>query len=149
MKTISAEEAFAACPPSSHPVLCRAISSDRTELILLPWFTWLNTKRQPMLSFSLERTSPVCSDLKRGDTFYLAFLPDEIALNYREGYRTAEKGVLKRLPESVELMQPEEMPLQVPAETRYLFRCGLSHAYNYPFSKTRIFNCDLSEACEL
>ena len=37
----------------------------------------------------------------------------------------------------------------VPAQTEVILRCTLFGAYNYPFKKTRIFNCNLEKAFAL
>ena len=136
MKTITVSEAFAYAPPRSACVLCLKRARGSTDMILTEWFTWLNIKRNPMISFSLPRG--VAKDLREGDDFVLAFPPTETALKYKNGINISSENTLPAVSGSV--------PFPVPGDTAVALYCTLAGAYNYPFKKVRIFNCNLEEA---
>ena len=138
MKPISIPDAFAAAPPRSACVLCVRGDNGTTELILTEWFSWLNIKRNPMLSFSLPRGIDFGKNLREGDSFVLAFPPTETALKYKQGIRVSADN---KLP-----VVAEALPFPVPGGSEIALSCTLAGAYNYPFKKVRIFNCNLEEA---
>lgn len=138
MKTISVSDAFSNAPPRSAAVLCVKGERGRTDLLLTDWFTWLNMKRNPMLSFSLPRASAIGARLKEGDSFVLAFPRLEEARRYQQ-----------LISADADTQEPEVTPMdgvQVPKGSEVLLLCTLAGAYNYPFKKVRIFNCNLEEA---
>lgn len=138
MNTISVSDAFSNAPPRSAAVLCVKREKGRTDMQLAEWFTWLNIKRNPMLSFSLSRANLIGARLKEGDSFVLAFPPLEEAKRYRQ--LVSADGDTK---------EPEVTSadgLWVPKGSEVLLLCTLAGAYNYPFKKVRIFNCNLEEA---
>lgn len=136
MKPIPVSDAFAYAPPRSACVLCMKGQQGSTDMILTEWFTWLNIKRNPMISFSLPRG--VAGDLREGDSFVLAFPPTETALKYKNGINISSENALPAVSGSV--------PFPVPGDTVVALYCTLAGAYNYPFKKVRIFNCNLEEA---
>lgn len=147
MKSMSVTEAFGAAPPRSAAVLCVAGPNGSSDLILTDWFTWLNIKRQPMISFSMPRNASLGLDIQNGDRLVLAFPPLETAKKYRQGVRTAAQGQEKMLPEGVHLCALKDSPILIPAESETALQCTLENAYNFfPFKKVRIFNCNLEEA---
>ena len=73
MNSITVSEAFSNAPPRSAAVLCVKGERGRTDLMLTEWFTWLNMKRNPMISFSLPRSAEPGKRLQEGDSFVLAF----------------------------------------------------------------------------
>lgn len=137
MKKITVSEAFGNAPPRSAAVLC-ARDNGLTSLELTDWFTWLNITRNPMISFSLPRTSRIGKGLRNGDSFVLAFPKPEEAERYREPVCAGDGDA-----ETV-LMDGEA--IRVPRGSQVLLRCTLAGAYHYPFKKVRIFNCNLEEA---
>ena len=138
MKPISITEAFGGAPPRSACVLCMKGPQGGADLIMTEWFTWLNIKRNPMLSFSLPRGIDFGKDLREGDAFVLAFPPLETAERYKQGIRLSADN--KPAPAA------EGLPIPVPGGTQVALCCTLAGAYNYPFKKVRIFNCNLEEA---
>ncbi len=138
MKPIPVMNAFGNAPPRSACVLCMKGNNGGTDLILVEWFTWLNVKRNPMLSFSLMRDNEFGKDLREGDTFVLAFPPRETALKYKQGMHISADNKLPAV--------AEDLPFPVPGGTEVALHCTLAGAYNYPFKKVRIFNCNLEEA---
>lgn len=134
MKAIRASDAFGLAPPRTPCVLCLQSRQGGTDMILTEWFTWLNIKRNPMLSFSLPRGCAVGADLREGDSFVLAFPPAEIALRYKQSVHV----------ESAQA--PDGLPVPPVRESVIALSCTLANAYNYPFKKVRIFNCNLEEA---
>ena len=146
MKTISVSEAFCSAPPRRPAVLCLKGPRGSTDMILTEWFNWLNFKRQPMISYSMFRSASLGVDLKPGDALVLAFPPVEEAQRYRQGVRTAASGQEKELPEGVHPAAVPGVPVSVPEGREVALCCTLAGAYNYPFKKVRIFNCNLEKA---
>ena len=136
MKAITVSQAFSNAPPRSAAVLCVKGKTGGTTLVLTDWFTWLNITRNPMLSFSLPRSSELGKALREGDSFVLAFPKREEAAGYREPVSPEAKGA----------DLPEWEGIQVPEGSQVLLRCTLAGAFNYLFKKVRIFNCNLEEA---
>ena len=62
MNTISILDAFGNAPPRSPCVLCVPNPLGGTDMILTEWFSWLNIKRNPMLSLAgiCGKGSPSC-----------------------------------------------------------------------------------------
>ena len=137
MNPISAADAFGNAPPRSPCVLCMKTARGFT-VQLTEWFTWLNFRRNPMLSFSMPRGGEA-ADLREGDRFVLAFPPAEEALRFRVPVHAAHGA---ELPAGT--VTAEGFP--VPKGSEVLLCCTLAGAYNYPFKKVRIFNCNLEEA---
>ena len=75
MNTITVSEAFGNAPPRSAAVLCLKVAGGGSDLQMTEWFTWLNIKRNPMISFSLSRGSEISKRLQEGDSLILAFPP--------------------------------------------------------------------------
>lgn len=146
MNPISVSEAFSNAPPRSPAVLCLKGPDGATDMILTDWFTWLNIRRNPMLSFSMQRNASLGANLKEGDSFVLAFPTTSVALKYKQGVRTAAEGQEKKLPDGVEPVAVDGLPMLIPKNSEVVLRCILAGAYNYPFKKVRIFNCNLEEA---
>ena len=144
LQTITVSEAFSSAPPRSAAVLCVKTGAGRTTLLLTDWFTWLNIRRNPMISFSLPRSAELSKALREGDSFVLAFPRLEEAKRYRE-------PVLADAPAQdeegeTETVLEDGLDVRTPAGSEVLLRCTLAGAYNYPFKKVRIFNCNLEEA---
>ena len=146
MNPISVSEAFGSAPPRSPAVLCLKGPDGATDMILTDWFTWLNIRRNPMISFSMPKNSSLGLNLKEGDAFALAFPLADEALKYKQGVRTAAQGQEKKLPDGVEPIAVDGLDVRVPKGSEVVLRCTLAGAYNYPFKKVRIFNCNLEEA---
>ena len=140
MITITVSEAFSNAPPRSAAVLCVEGSGNQTDLLLADWFTWLNIRRNPMISFSLPRTAEIGKRLQEGSSVVLAFPPLKEAKRYRELVST-DAETADPATDSV-----EGMDIRVPKGSAVLLRCTVAGAYNYPFKKVRIFNCNLHEA---
>lgn len=149
MKNISEREAFAIAVPRRPAVLCVQGPGGATDMIMTEWFNWLNMKRQPMISYAMNRGASLGVGLETNDELFLAFPPVKTALCYQAGFRTAVPGQEKPLPEGVEPCAVPGIPVQVPVGTEAILRCTLFGAYNYPFRKTRIFNCNLERAYAL
>ena len=135
MVKITVSEAFGFVPPRRPAVLCVRRSDGGTDLISTQWFTWLNFTRQPMISYSMERSSKMGLNVSSGDEIFLAFPPEKEAALY-------SSGVSKSLAETA----ASEFSVALPVNCEVVFHCRISHAYNYPFKKVRIFNCDLDES---
>ena len=138
MNTVSVSDAFSNAPPRSAAVLCVKGEKGRTDMLLTDWFTWLNIKHNPMISFSLPRSATIGARLKEGDSFALAFPRLEEAKRYQQP--VSADG---------DTQEPEVTladGLWVPKGSEVLLLCTLAGAYNYPFKKVRIFNCNLEEA---
>ena len=146
MKSIAIAQAFGGAPPRSVAVLCLRAPNGGVDMIRTEWFTWLNIKRQPMISFTLRRDAAYGPELKAGDAFALAFPPREEAERYLKGVRVAPKGQDAALPEGVSPLSLPNVPLPVPGGSEVVLLCTLAGAYNYPFKKVRIFNCNLDKA---
>ena len=144
MNPISVTDAFGDAPPRSPCVLCMKTAQGFT-LQLTEWFTWLNIKRNPMLSFSMPRGGEAAL-LREGDSFLLAFPPAEEALRYRAGARSAFG---EELPVGTIMAETDGVSIPVPKGSEVVLHCTLAGAYNYPFKKVRIFNCNLEEALGL
>ena len=149
MKTIGVREAFGIAFPRRAAVLCVQGPGGATDMILADWFNWLNLKRQPMISFAMDRRAALGTGMNTGDALVLAFPPVKAALQYQKGFRTAAAGEEKVPPEGVEPCALRGVPVLVPAGSEIVLRCTVSGAYNYPFKKIRIFNCSLEEAIAL
>ena len=149
MKTITEREAFGIAVPRRPGVLCIQGPNGTTDMIMTEWFNWLNLRRQPMLSYAMNRGASLGIGLQTGDELFLAFPPVKTALKYRDGFRTAATGQQKEPPDGVEPCSVAGVPVQVPAGTEAILRCTIYSAYNYPFKKTRIFNCSLEKAFAL
>ncbi len=146
MITITVSEAFGNAPPRSAAVLCVKGNDGRTNLMLADWFTWLNIKRNPMISFSLPRGAEMGKSLREGDAFVLAFPPLKEAKRYREGVSAGEEETGENVGREPETVREDGMDVRTPKGSAVLLRCTLAGAYNYPFKKVRIFNCNLEEA---
>ena len=146
MKTITVNEAFGNAPPRSAAVLCLRGPDGSSDMILVEWFTWLNVKRQPMISYSMSRGASLGLSLQEGDPLILAFPPRKVALRYASGIRTAGEGAEKQLPDGIHPSRTDGLEAEIPEESEVVLRCTLAGAYNYPFKKVRIFNCNLEEA---
>jgi len=145
MHPISISEAFGNAPPRSAAVLCVKDGQGGTSLMLADWFTWLNIKRNPMISFSLPRTSQVGAGLHEGDSLVLAFPRLEEAKRYREPVSVDAEGAVRAPGGEVETVPEDGMDVRIPGGSEVLICCTLAGAYNYPFKKVRIFNCNLEE----
>ena len=145
MNPISVTDAFGNAPPRSPCVLCMRGEKGSFVLQMTEWFTWLNIKHNPMLSFSMPRGGEAAS-LREGDRFLLAFPPAEEALRYRVPVR-ADAGA--ELPVGTITLPTENFPVPIPKGSETILYCTLSGAYNYPFKKVRIFNCNLELALGL
>ena len=142
MNPISVIDAFGNAPPNSPCVLCMKGEKGSFVLQMTEWFTWLNIKRNPMLSFSMPRGGEAAG-LREGDHFVLAFPPAEEVLRYRQPVR-AEQGT--EPPVGTVSAELDGLTIPVPRGSEVLLHCTLAGAYNYPFKKVRIFNCNLEEA---
>lgn len=137
-------EAFQIAVPRRPAVLCLK-RGEATEMIATNWFTWLNLKNQPMLSYAMERSAEFGLDLKSNDKLYLAFPSQKEVERYKGGIR----ALPNQEEEEVESPQPicvGNLPVMVPAESEIVLKCTLVRAYNYPFKKVRIFNCNFEGA---
>lgn len=146
MEALTVSQAFSIAPPRSTAVLCLKGPGGSTDLITAEWFTWLNIRRQPMISFSMMRTASLGLNLENDDELFLAFPPHQEAALYSAGIRTAQAGQEKKLPEGISLCALPGASVQVPSGSLVVLKCTLAGAYNYPFKKVRIFNCNLEEA---
>ena len=144
MNPISVTDAFGNAPPRSPCVLCMK-TAQGFALQLTEWFTWLNIKRNPMLSFSMPRGGEAAA-LREGDSFLLAFPPAEEALRFRV---SAQAAFGEELPVGTMSFETDGLTLPVPKGSEVVLHCTLAGAYNYPFKKVRIFNCNLEEALGL
>ena len=145
MKTITEREAFCIAVPRRPAVLCLKRSDGGTDMITTEWFNWLNLKRQPMLSYALNRGAGIGVKLETESELFLAFPPVETALKYKEGIHSAQQP----LPEGIEPCSVSGIPVLVPVGSEVVLHCTLFNAYNYPFKKIRIFNCNLEKAIAL
>lgn len=151
MKEITPNTAFSKAPPKHPAVLCVRGAGGGTDLIKVEWFSWLNTRRQPMITYSMFRDAGIGQDLRDDDPLVLAFPPVEETQKYKAGiHAPAEADDETALPDGIRLIRPSELKVAIPAQSRIVLACSVSHAYNYPFKKVRIFNCDLEAAydCE-
>lgn len=136
MIPVTVSAAFSNAPPRSPCVLCARDTHGGAYLILTEWFTWLNMTRNPMLSFSMPRGAV---ELREGDGFTLAFPSAEEALLFKHAVKMEAGAPLPA--GTVELAS-----LPIPRGSVVALRCTLAGAYNYPFKKVRIFNCNLEDA---
>ena len=146
MQPIPVSEACGIAPPRRPAVLCLPGPDGSTDLIATQWFTWLNLKRNPMLSYALERSANLGLNVETDGVLYLAFPPVKDALIYQKGVRTASVGQEKKLPKGAVPCKLPGVPVEVPQGSELVLRCTLAGAYNYPFKKARICNCNLEEA---
>ena len=144
MNPISVLDAFGSAPPRSPCVLCMKTPQGFT-LQLTEWFSWLNIKRNPMLSFSMPRGGDAAG-LREGDSFLLAFPPAEEARRFRV---PAQAPADAEPPAGTIAAEAGGFRALIPKGSEILLRCTLSGAYNYPFKNVRIFNCNLEEALGL
>ena len=145
MKELTPSQAFNIAPPRRPAVLCVQGKDGMTGMMKTEWFSWLNMKNQPMLSFSIARDAGF--DLREDDKLYLTFPPVEEAQTYRKGaYAPMENG---KLPGGMQTRKVNALPVVIPAGAELVLCCTLAYAYNYPFGKVRIHNCNLDEALSL
>ena len=71
---LSPSEAFQIAVPRRPAVLCLK-RGEETQLIAVSWFTWLNMRRQPMISYAMERSAALGLDLQENDELYLVCMP--------------------------------------------------------------------------
>ena len=93
-----------------------------------------------MISFSLLRSQEPGQRLQEGDSFLLAFPPLAEAKRYRTGVRVSADDA------GTETVQEAGTGVRTPKGSEVLLWCTLAGAYNHPFKKVRIFNCNLEEA---
>ena len=140
---LSSSEAFQIAYPRRPAVLCLK-RGDRTEMIAADWFTWLNMRHQPMISYAMKRSASLGLDVEEGDELYLAFPSPKEAEKYQSGLRAVptqsdeDKGAHP--------VCAGNLPVMIPAGSDVVLKCTLSRAYNFPFKKVRIFNCDFEGA---
>ena len=92
MISITPSQAFGNAPPRRPAVLCIKGPDGSTDMIMTQWFSWLNMKRNPMISYAMETTVSLGLNVKDSDEIYLAFPPVKDALLYKAGVRTAYEG---------------------------------------------------------
>lgn len=141
---LAPSEAFQIALPRRPAVLCLK-RGETTELIAVSWFTWLNMKHQPMISYAMERSANMGLDLSAGDELYLAFPSPKEAVKYQKGLK-ASPGEDAQGDEAACPVRSGKLPLLIPAGSDIVLKCTLDRAYNYPFKKVRIFNCNFEEA---
>lgn len=141
---LTPSEAFQIALPRRPAVLCLK-RGEYTEMIAVSWFTWLNMKHQPMISYAMERSASMGLDLSAGDELYLAFPSPKEAVKYEKGLNAAP-GQNSETPEEACPVCTGRLPLMIPAGSDIVLKCTLDRAYNYPFKKVRIFNCNFEEA---
>ena len=146
MNTIAVSEAFGSAPPRSAAVLCVKGENGRTDMMLTDWFTWLNIRRNPMISFSLHRDAAAGISLQEGDSFVLAFPPLNEAKRYSKTVSVKADEAEENEGRKPDTVPADGTPVRVPKGSEVLLVCTLAGAYNYPFKKVRIFNCNLEEA---
>ena len=56
MISITPSQAFGSAPPRRPAVLCIKGPDGSTDMIMTQWFSWLNMKRNPMISYAMETT---------------------------------------------------------------------------------------------
>ena len=146
MISITPSQAFGSAPPRRPSVLCLKGPDGSTDMIMTQWFSWLNMKHNPMISYAMETTVSLGLNVKDNDEVYLAFPPVKDALLYKAGVRTACEGKDKPLPKGIVPVTVPGVPVQVPQKTQVILRCTIAGSYKYPFKKVRIYNCNLEEA---
>ena len=72
----------------------------------------------------------------------LAFPPENLARGYKQGLRLSAEDLEKK-PGFLKL---DALPAAIPKGSAVALSCTLAGAYNYPFKKVRIFNCNLEDA---
>ena len=152
MQSLSPSQALGIAVPRRPAVLCIKGPDGSTDMILTTWFNWLTFKSHPMVAYSMDRSASLGLNLASGDELFLAFPPVKEALQYQAGFRTAYTDQQKPLPQGIEPVSAEGVPVLIPARSEVLLRCTLQNAYNYPFRKVRIFNCVVNDCfapCEL
>lgn len=142
---LSPSEAFQIAVPRRPAVLCLK-RGEETQLIAVSWFTWLNMRRQPMISYAMERSAALGLDLQENDELYLAFPEPRAVEGFKAGLhaRPAPEGQEDEADSRV--TSQHGLPVILPAGTEIVLRCTLARAYNYPFKKVRIFNCNFEDA---
>lgn len=142
---LSPSEAFQIAVPRRPAVLCLK-RGEETQLIAVSWFTWLNMRRQPMISYAMERSAALGLDLQENDELYLAFPEPRAVEGFKAGLhaRPAPEGQDDEADSRV--TNQYGLPVILPAGTEIELRCTLARAYNYPFKKVRIFNCNFEDA---
>ena len=125
MNNISILDAFGSAPPRSPCVLCVPNPVGGTDMIL-----------------SLLRDAPFGRDLREGEPFVLAFPPENLARGYKQGLRLTAEDLEKK----PGFLKPDALPAAIPRGSAVALSCTLAGAYNYPFKKVRIFNCNLEDA---
>lgn len=90
---LSPSEAFQIAVPRRPAVLCLK-RGEETQLIAVSWFTWLNMRRQPMISYAMERSAALGLDLQENDELYLAFPEPRAVEGFKAGLhaRPAPEG---------------------------------------------------------
>ena len=144
MNPISVTDAFGLAPPRSPCVLCMK-TAQGFMIQLTEWFTWLNLKHNPMLSFSMPRGGEA-AELREGDVLLLSFPPEEEALRFRLPVYVIPDT---ELPAGTIMAGTGGFHVPIPKGSETVLDCTLSGAYNYPFKKVRIFNCNLELALGL
>ena len=130
MNEIPIMQAFSLAPPRSFPTLFLTRRDGRPDRIAVDWFNWLNMKRQPMLTFAVDKNIGKEIALNEDEKFALVF-PSQDPAAPRETKQTV------RIP---------DFPEAGPDNAGAVLICTLSNAYNVPFGKARIFNCNLETA---
>lgn|GEM_PF-1358100 len=146
MEPISVSHAFASAPPRHPAVLCVKGPDNSTDMIMTQWFTWLNIKRNPMISYAMETTANLGLNVEENTHVYLAFPPVHTALLYKAGVRTASEGKSKEYPSGIEPIKIPNVPVEIPRESETVLHISIAGSYKYPFRKIRIYNCSLEEA---
>lgn len=90
---LSPSEAFQIAVPRRPAVLCLK-RGEETQLIAVNWFTWLNMRNQPMISYAMERSAAMGLDLQENDELYLAFPEPRAVEGFKAGLhaRPAPEG---------------------------------------------------------
>ncbi len=141
---LSPSEAFQTAVPHRPAVLCIK-RGEETQLISVSWFTWLNMRNQPMISYAMERSAAMGLDLESGDELYLAFPDSHSVSNFKSGLRARPRPDDAEDEADSRVMTHPALPVILPAGTEIVLRCTLSRAYNFPFKKVRIFNCNYED----
>ena len=146
MRSISVSEAFANAPPRRPAVLCLPGKDGSTDLIATQWFSWLNIKHNPMLSFALELIPGFEKRPGIGDRLYLAFPPMGEVQYYKDGVHISAEGKSTEQKPDLALVTMPGIPVSIPENSEIILCCTLAGSYRDPFKKVRICNCDLEEA---
>lgn len=131
---LSPSEAFQIAVPRRPAVLCLK-RGEETQLIAVNWFTWLNMRNQPMISYAMERSAVMGLDLQENDELYLAFPEPRAVEGFKAGLhaRPAPEGQEDETDSRV--TNQYGLPVILRAGTELVLRCTLARAYNYPFKK--------------